>query len=257
LRSPLISIITLTLNAEEHLDQTIQSVFNQTYNNIEYIIVDGGSTDHTLEIINRHRNRVHHLISENDKGIADGMNKGVALASGEYILFLHADDYLIHNNSLASACEFLEDTVDILVCSIRYGKGLKIVKPHGFNFWTNFKGLPHQGILCRKALIEHLNGFDTQFKICMDYDLLLRVYQNGARLWKSPVVLSVMRDTGISSRKDWQSLKKRFDEERKVHLKNCTSLPMKILYRIYWFLYLPYRRSLYKLKASLPDIKIT
>ena len=253
--SPLISIITISLNAEKYLEQTIQSVLNQTYKNIEYIIVDGGSTDRTLGIIEKHKNAIDHIISGKDEGIADAMNKGVSLASGDYILFLHADDYFHHDACLEETIKFLEVTTDILACSIQFGKDLKIIKQTGFNFWTNFKGMPHQGILCRRSLIESLHGFDTQFKICMDYDLLLRAYQNGARLKKAPVVLSVMRDTGISSRRDWPSLNNRFDEERRVHHKNCKSFSMKILYMFYWFLYLPYRRLSYVFKTKVQRCK--
>ena len=255
LKSPLISIITITLNAEKYLEQTIQSVFNQTYKNIEYIIVDGGSTDGTLGIIEKYKNAIDRILSEKDEGIADAMNKGISLASGDYILFLHADDYLHHDSCLEESIKFLEVTTDILTCRIQFGKDMKIITTKSFNFWTNFKGMAHQGILCRRSLIESLHGFDVKFRICMDYDLLLRAYQNGARLRKAPVVSSVMRDTGISSRQDWRDLKIRFDEEKRVHYKNCRSLSMKILYNLYWFLYLPYRRVFYEFNAKRKLLK--
>jgi glycosyltransferase involved in cell wall biosynthesis len=250
-KSTLISIITITLNAEKYLEQTIQSVLNQTYKYIEYIVVDGGSTDRTVEIINKYKNQIDHFISENDKGIADAMNKGVALATGDYIVFLHADDYFKNDSSLEKALEFFKETNDIIACSIQFGEQLKIYKPRGFNFWTNFKGIPHQGTLCRRSLIEKLNGFDKQFQICMDYDFFLRAYRNRARLVKVPVILAVMRDTGISSRQDCESLKIRFDEERRVHEKNCRSFTMSMLYKLYWCLYLPYRKVFYSMKKRV------
>ena len=256
MKSPLISIITIALNAEIYLEQTIQSVLNQTYKNIEYIIVDGGSTDGTLGIIEKYKDEIAHFVSEEDNGIADAMNKGVSLASGDYIIFLHADDYFHHDTCLEESIKFLEVTTDILACAIQFGQDRKIITPSGFNFWTNFKGMPHQGILCRRSLIESLNGFDTQFKICMDYDLLLRAYQNGARLKKVPVVLSVMRDTGISSRRDWDSLSTRFNEERMVHQKNCRCLAMQILYKFYWLLYLPYRYMSCVMKTKEGGLKL-
>ncbi len=246
LKPPLISIITVTLNAEQYLEQTIQSVLNQTYKNIEYLIVDGGSTDCSLEIINKYKKHIDHFISEKDNGIADAMNKGVALATGAYILFLHADDYLKSDDVLEKISDFFDEPVDIITCSILFGKHFNLCKPRGFNFWFNFKqGIYHQGTFCRRQLIERLKGFDTQFRIAMDYDFFLRAYKSDARLKTIPLVLAVMRDTGVSSRKDWQSLKYRFDEERRVHQKNCSSLLMKIIYQLYWFLYLPYRRVLF------------
>ena len=252
---PTISVITVTLNSDKFIEQTIQSVFNQTYQKIEYIIVDGGSTDRTLEIINPFKDRIHSFVSEKDDGIADAMNKGVSLALGDYVIFLHADDYFHHEASLEESVEFLEATTDILACRIQFGKDLKIIKPTGFNFWTNFKGMPHQGILCSRTLIDSLHGFDTQFKICMDYDFLLRAYKKGAQLRKAPVVLSVMRETGISSRQDWRSLKNRFDEERMAHQKNCSSFTLQILYKLYWFLYLHYRSATFTIRAKRKRLK--
>jgi len=89
---PKITIITVCFNAEKYIEQTIQSVISQKNCDFEYIIVDGNSTDKTKQIIQQHESQITHWISEPDKGIADAMNKGVALATGEYVLFLHADD---------------------------------------------------------------------------------------------------------------------------------------------------------------------
>ena len=247
---PLVSVITISLNADKHIEQTIQSVLNQTYDNVEYVIVDGGSTDETLNIVSKYQSNIDHFVSEKDDGIADAMNKGAALASGEYIIFLHADDYFYDNDSLARAMTYIDADTDILACNILYGRDMKKVRPRGFNFWFNFKGPHHQGIICRKSIIMRNNGFDKDFKICMDYDLFLRSYRMSANLLKVPVVLSVMGDTGISSRKDWGSLKERFSEERKVHEKNCPSVTMGILYKVYWFLYLPYRFFMYLIKKD-------
>lgn len=242
LKSPLISVITISLNAERSIEQTIQSVLNQIYKNTEYIVVDGGSTDRTVEIIDKYRNRIDRFISERDEGIADAMNKGLALASGNYIIFLHADDYFKDDSSVENAVKCLDENTDILACGIQFGKQNRIFKPRGFNFWFNFKhGLYHQGVICRRSMIEALRGFDKQFRIAMDYDFFLRAYRSRYRLTKSPVILSVMRDTGISSRRDWKSLKIRFAEEKRVHEKNCPSFSMSLLYKLYWFSYLPYR----------------
>ncbi len=240
--SPLISIVTVCLNAEGHIEQTIQSVLAQTWPRLEYIVVDGGSTDGTLAIINRYKNRIAHVISEKDEGIAHAMNKGLARAAGDYVLFLQADDYFKDKKSLEKVLRWA-DQADLIACAIEFGPSAFLHQPRGFTFWFNFKGMPHQGILCRRSLLNDLHGFDQQFGICMDYDFLLRACRRGARLVKVPEVLAVMRDTGISSRRDWRSLKKRFDEERLAHEKNCPSTLMGIIYRVYWFCYLPYRRA--------------
>jgi len=249
LESPLISIITVSLNAERYIEQTIQSVSRQTYKNIEYIVVDGGSTDGTIEIINKYRDKIDRFVSEKDEGIAAAMNKGVSLATGDYVIFLHADDFFAHDYSLENVIQSMDKTADIIACNIQFGKHLKIYKPRGFNFWFNFKGMPHQGILCHRSLIEKFNGFDKQFLICMDYDLFLKAYRHGAKLNKVSTILAVMRDTGISSRNDWISLKNRFNEERQIHQKNCHSVFLKALYKLYWPLYILYRYMLCTFKG--------
>ena len=246
---PLVTVVTVALNAGQYIEQTIQSVLNQTWRPLEFIVVDGASTDATPEIVGRYTDRIDHFISEKDEGIADAMNKGLALATGEYIVFLHADDYFENDHSLEQAMGYCEETTDILACDIRFGKHFKRYRPRGFTWWFNFKtGVFHQGTVCRRAFIERLGGFDKRFRIVMDYDFFLRARLARARLVKAPVILSVMRDTGISTRSDWRSLKSRFDEEKEVHEKNSCSRIRRLMYALYWVLYLTYRRAMYVIK---------
>lgn len=97
---PKFSIITVTYNAENVLEDTIQSVITQTYKNVEYIIVDGKSTDKTMEIVGRYKEHIHTVVSERDKGLYDAMNKGIALATGDYVCFLNAGDELHEDDTL-------------------------------------------------------------------------------------------------------------------------------------------------------------
>jgi glycosyltransferase involved in cell wall biosynthesis len=255
---PLITVITIVYNGDKHLEQTIQSVISQTYNNVEYIVIDGGSTDLTLDIIRQYNSVIDYWISEADKGIADAMNKGNARATGDFVIYLHADDYFTNVHSLEKAVRYIKDsdgfvTCEILSCEILYGKSLKRMTPRGFNFWMHFKtGVYHQGVLCNRALLENMGGFDTQFKIAMDFDFFLRAYNSGVKIKYAPIVLSVMRDTGISSRTNWKGLTERFIEEYRVHEKNTKSMPI-VYYRLYWILYAPFRIIKY-LIASLASI---
>lgn len=97
---PKFSIITVTYNAEKVLEDTIQSIVTQSYKNVEYIIVDGGSTDGTLTIVNKYKEHIHTIVSEPDKGLYDAMNKGIKLATGDYLCFLNAGDGLHEDDTL-------------------------------------------------------------------------------------------------------------------------------------------------------------
>lgn len=240
---PLITVITVVYNGDNYLKQTLKSVIDQSYQNVEYIVIDGASSDNTLEIISRYESAIDYWLSEPDKGIADAMNKGIALSTGDFVIFLHADDYFADDRSLEKSVKSIEDSDEIIACDILYGKALSRLTSRGFNFWMNFKtGIYHQGALCSRNLLLTMRGFDTRFKIAMDYDFFLRIYQSGIHIKKIPLVLTIMRDTGISAKTDWRSLQQRFSEEKKVHAKNCRSLTMEWLYGVYWLLYIPYRK---------------
>lgn len=240
---PLVSVITISYNSERHIEDTIRSVAAQTYPHKEHIIVDGGSEDKTVRIIRRYEAHISRWVSEPDEGISDAMNKGLVVAKGEWVLFLHSDDYLADNESLARAVALLEDDIDILACNIyfAYGETLKLEKPHGWNFKMNFKvGLWHQAILCRTTLFERVGDFDKSFRIGMDYDFLLRAFRQGANVKIVDLPLSVMRKTGLSSQIDKNSLRMRFEEERRVQEKNCHSALLRATYAVYWPIYRTY-----------------
>ncbi|WP_299979445.1 glycosyltransferase family 2 protein [Desulfobacula sp.] len=240
-----ISIITVCFNSLNYIDCCIKSILSQTYDHIEYIIIDGGSDDGTKDIIKKYDYEIDKWISEPDNGIADAMNKGIKLATGDYILFIHSDDYLADSMVIEKAVSKITIPFDIFLFDIIQEKnGIKtLCAPKGFIWWTNFKTTVfHQACFCSKKLFEKIGVFDKKFQITMDFDFFLRAYRVGVRFTYIKFPLSVMRLVGISSRLDWNSLKMRFSEERKVHIKNCPNLWMKIIYRVYWFLYLPYRK---------------
>lgn len=239
-----ISIITITLNSERYLEQTITSILEQTYTNKEYIIIDGGSTDSTLDIIRKYESKIDCWISEPDDGIADAMNKGISLATGDHFLFIHSDDYLLNSTVLERISFFLQTRLDIYIFPVilKNKNTNKKSAARRLNLWTNFKmGSCHQGQLYSKKLFDRIDAFNTNYKIVMDYDFILRSYRIGAQSCSINIPLAVMRLTGISSRRDWKGLQERFQEEKQVHLNNCPTVWMRILYAMYWALYLPYR----------------
>ncbi len=255
-----ITVVTVCLNAEKYIEQTIASVAEQTYENIEYLVVDGNSTDNTLDLIKKNEGVIDKWISEPDNGIADAMNKGIELSSGDFLLFLNADDYFYSNEALEKCVNHIEDECKIAAFNIIFSRtngASFILKPRGFNWWNHFKmGVYHQGVLCHREVFRKIGHFDTQFKLALDYDLFLRAHKYGIDTRPYDETLSIMRDTGISSRLDWASLSYRFSEEKRVHEKNCSSSLLRVCYWIYWFLYPKYRFTRHLLTAfprTLPD----
>jgi len=244
---PKITIITVCFNAEKYIEQTIQSVINQKDCEFEYIIIDGASKDKTRQIIQQYESQLTRWISEPDEGIADAMNKGVELATGDHLLFLHADDYLVNDVVLSKVISRMQADVDIYAFDVLFKtKNKEILKStQPFGMRTYFKTpVMHQGAFCEKKLFEQLGGFNTDFKIAMDYDFFYRAFQRNVKMIiHTDLTVTVMRDTGVSSRQDWVSLKQRFAEEEKVHLENNNSTVMRVIYAVYWALYLPYRKA--------------
>lgn len=175
-----VSMITICYNAEKTIAKTIESVLSQDYENLEYIIVDGGSQDHTVDIIKSYDNKKIHWLSENDNGISDAFNKGIKMATGDLIGLINADDYLFPH-ALANLTLACNDCTDVL-----YGNsvvndeknGLKLIKRAGLEEGLEYC-LPfiHQSSLVRKKAYERFGGYSEKYKICMDYDLFARFYQ--------------------------------------------------------------------------------
>ena len=208
---PLISIITVSYNAVKTIEQTILSVLNQTYHNIEYIIIDGGSTDGTIDIIKKYQDRISYWVSEPDKGIYDAMNKGIAKANGELIGIINADDWyeLDAVQNIVSQYNGNQFTI--------YHGGLNIVK-NGAIFYTNRapvdtkklkKGMiiNHPATFVPKKIYKEIGGFSTSYKIASDYDFILRAYMKGVRFKPIDTIIANFRTGGTSGVITMKSLK--------------------------------------------------
>ena len=177
-----VSIITVSLNKKEFLEDCITSVINQTYENIEYIIIDGGSNDGSLEIFNKYRDKIKKLVAEKDNGIFDAMNKGIDLATGDVVYFLNSDDRFFDNNVVENAVKYFteDETVDFI-----YGN-IKSFNPiNNFEYIEKYpnkvakrlfimKTLPHPGTFFRSRCFVKADKFDTAYKITSDYEWYLR-----------------------------------------------------------------------------------
>ena len=243
--NPKISIVTVALNSAKYIESNIESVMVQSYKNREHIIIDGKSSDGTVDIIRKYENNIDHWISEPDGGIAEAMNKGIDRATGDYVLFLNSDDYLIDSMALENVSSYLVDSLDIYIFKVLFlyndGKTLPSLN-NSLGYLTYFKmGSCHQGQIHSRTMLLKLGKFDTNLRINFDYDLMLRAYKNGASSKSIDIFISVMRQVGISSRRDWTGFKQRYDEEKLVHRKNSDSKFMWMVYEVYWLLYIPYR----------------
>ncbi|SFB00618.1 glycosyltransferase family 2 protein [Selenomonas ruminantium] len=176
-----ISIVTATYNSEKTIEQTITSVIRQDYNNIEYIVVDGKSTDDTMKIIGKYAGYGIKWISEEDSGIYDAFNKGIDISTGDYIYFLGSDDALYSKSTITNVVDNLEANIDVLSAAVmvvdgKSGKQYPVFNSHAKSReFFNGRMVPHQGMFCRTELLKK-NKFDTKYKIAADYKLFLQLY---------------------------------------------------------------------------------
>ena len=219
-----VSIITVCFNSERTIEDTLISVSGQSYQNIEHIVVDGASTDSTLSILRAHADRIAHLISEPDLGIYDAMNKGIALASGNVIGFLNADDVFARKDSIEKVVTAFErnsavavygdlvyvrgENLDAIVRLWRSGK----FSPAKLKFgWMP----PHPTFYVRNELVTLVGNFDTSFRIAADYDFILRcLSRKDLPVVYVPDILVRMRAGGASNRSVMAVLRKSQEDYR-------------------------------------------
>lgn len=215
---PKFSIITVTYNAGAVLEDTIQSVITQTYRNVEYIIVDGGSKDHTLDIINRYREHIHTLVSEPDKGLYDAMNKGIRLATGDYLCFLNAGDELHEDDTLQLMVHSITGTE---LPDVLYGETAivdeeghflrmrRLSAPENLN-WKSFKDgmlVCHQAFFPRRKLAE---PYDLRYRFSADFDWCIRIMKKSHTLHNTHLTLIDYLNEGMTTRNHRASLHERF-----------------------------------------------
>ncbi|WP_286031340.1 glycosyltransferase family 2 protein [Phocaeicola coprophilus] len=215
---PKFSIITVTYNAGAVLEDTIQSVITQTYRNVEYLIVDGGSKDHTLDIINRYREHIHTLVSEPDKGLYDAMNKGIRLATGDYLCFLNAGDELHEDDTLQLMVHSITGTE---LPDVLYGETAivdeeghflrmrRLSAPEDLN-WKSFKDgmlVCHQAFFPRRELAE---PYDLRYRFSADFDWCIRIMKKSHTLHNTHLTLIDYLNEGMTTRNHRASLHERF-----------------------------------------------
>lgn len=207
-----ISLITATWNSGATLRDTMRSVLSQSYPNIEHIIVDGGSTDNTMEIVHElepdYQGRLRY-ISEKDKGIYDAMNKGIAMATGHIVGILNSDDFYTSDRVLSTVASAFEDgNIDAVYGDIHYVQDSDLRKctryyssKHFHRRWMRLGFMPaHPSFYCRREIYEKYGGFNLSYKIAADFECLLRlIFVHKIRLRYIPMDFVTMRTGGAST----------------------------------------------------------
>ncbi len=186
--------------------ETVDSVIHQTYNNFEYIVIDGGSNDGTLSCIENNVSHIARWISEKDSGIADAFNKGVMLANGSYLIFLNSDDSLINPEALTSIADEIvnHDYPEFIYgdCEVVDRYSSKSLYRTSINFeiseFLRGKIFPHPSTLTKKSYFEKYGLFDLDFKIAMDYEFFLRGVKS-SKIIHAPVLITKVRNGGVST----------------------------------------------------------
>jgi GT2 family glycosyltransferase len=230
---PTVSIITVTHNAEKHLEKAILGIIYQTFASIEYIIIDNDSYDNTINIIKKYQDKINQFISEPDHGIYDAFNKGIRLATGGIIFFLNSDDCFNDEKVIADVLVCFGNNPDLLII---YGNTLVIDDKTGFRY-TRGKPFtledlktgdmpPHQGFFVRKELVEKVGLFDTQYKIAGDFDFIIRCFKAAEeKSYYFNRTIAVFREGGVSTNPEKQQMMNR--EQRQIIKKHfgCDQVP--------------------------------
>lgn len=230
-----ISVITVCFNSEKTIGDTIRSVVTQTHGDIEYIVVDGGSSDGTREIVHSFGEDIARFVSEPDNGLYDAMNKGLALATGDVVGFLHSDDMFADQHVISGvASALMLHETDSVYGDIQYVDQKNTDKIltfrtsgnyHRYKFWFGWSP-PHPTFYMKRSFYQKHGGFDTTFKIAADYDSLLRYMVKG-RITSTynPMVRVRMRVGGVSNR-TMTNVRQKWAEDYRAMQKNGFGNPL-------------------------------
>ena len=225
-----ISIITVSFNSQSTLRRTIESVLSQNYDNIEFILIDGGSTDWTLAIINNYKDRINFFISEPDRGIYDAMNKGIIAATGDVIGILNSDDFYSDETILKKVADkFNETTCDAAYGDLIYVKSIDASKI--FRYWKSGyfsvkklrRGwmLPHPTFFVKKSVYEKFGLYNTELNSASDYEMILRLLYNcNIKVNYMSLVMVKMRVGGTSNANFFNRLRANREDAKAWKLNN-------------------------------------
>ncbi|MGC2063695.1 MAG: glycosyltransferase family 2 protein [Thermodesulfovibrionales bacterium] len=204
---PLVSVVTIVFNGEKYIEQTILSVVTQSYENIEYIVVDGGSTDRTINIIKTYESKISKWISEPDEGISDAMNKGIRMSSGDIVGIIHSDDFYADPTVIGQIADVFNRSPEVKAL---YGIQDFIDPVTGTTLLTWGRDtdpseikkrmyIPHPTLFVRRKVYDEIGLFRLDFKVAMDYEFAIRLTKYTRPSFLN-YKIACMRDTGTSGR---------------------------------------------------------
>lgn len=250
-----VSIITVCLNEEERIEKTIKSIIDQTFTNIELVVIDGGSTDNTLNILNRYSEFIDIFIPNKKNGVYNAMNAGIIASSGDYVYFMNGGDSF-NNNDILERIFVNTPDADILYGNILIKNAnddfrLKSPPPSaGINYLLG-RTIPHQSSLTRRSLFKDIGLFDESFTIAADYDFFLRaIVKYSASTSYFPFTFAVWIEDGISSLEKYKHLRE--SERKRAQKRNLPYYNYLIARKRY---YLPSKNSSFFIRKIANHIK--
>jgi glycosyltransferase involved in cell wall biosynthesis len=239
LRKPLITIITAVFNGVGNIEETILSVINQTYNNLEHIIIDGGSTDGTVDIIKKYTKQIKYWVSELDEGIYDAYNKAIMVSSGEFVNFMDSGDIFYEDDVIEKI--FLKTLSECKDADVIHGDSTiesldgKISKIHNYRPLEELSRYMTVGMTSaffRRSLLKKYK-FNSNYQISGDYDFIVSCYLNGHRFYYDGIMTDRFRLGGISTSGKLRNIFEDYFVQRRID--QTWSLKIYLLKRIYWW----------------------
>lgn len=217
MNNPKISVVTVVYNSAALIENTVKSIINQSYSHIEYIVVDGGSTDGTIDILNRYKKNISTLLSEPDRGIYDAMNKGIRLATGDFVVFINSGDKFsspdilekIFSNPDAAQADVIYGDTDITDSDGNIIHSRRHRPPETLD-WKSFKRgmlVCHQSFIARRNLID---SYDLTYRYAADFDWCIRILKKSKSAYNSRQVISLFLEGGQTRKTIVPGLKERF-----------------------------------------------
>jgi glycosyltransferase involved in cell wall biosynthesis len=226
---PLITVITVTYNEYKTIEKTIKSVIDQTYDNVEFIIIDGGSSDGTVDVLKNYNDNIDYWISEKDNGVYDAINKAIRISNGDWILVLGSNDAFYEKTTLAQIAPYLLHSNYVYYGDV-YCPSRKITYGGRFNtFRLFYENIPHQGLFYPRNIFKRYQ-YNLNYKICADYDLAIRCFFDRDYKFKHiPCIIAEYADDGGLSK---TMADEKFAKTKNNIIKDSAPLIIWLVYRL-------------------------